>query len=496
MAPDTRERRAALPLKDPSLFKEQCCLDGRWIDADGGARHEVANPATGRTIGSVPRMGAGETRRAIEAADKAWPAWRSKTAKERSAVLRKWAELQLANVDDLALIMTTEQGKPLAEARAEVTIGAAYTEWFAEEAKRVYGDVIPTIGNDRRLLAIKQPVGVCAAITPWNFPSSMITRKVSPALAAGCTVVIKPAEATPYSALALAVLAERAGFPPGVLNVVVGSAKAIGGEMTANPLVRKLSFTGSTEVGRLLMQQVAPTIKKLSLELGGNAPFIVFDDADLDAAAEGAIVSKYRNTGQTCVCANRLLVQDKVYDGFASRLAEKVRSLKVGPGTEAGVTQGPLINDAALAKVEEHVADATAHGARVVAGGKRHALGGRFYEPTVLADVTPDMKIFREETFGPVAPLIRFATDAEAIELANRTEFGLASYFYSRDIGRIWRAAEALEYGMVGVNTGLITTEVAPFGGVKQSGLGREGSKYGIEEYVEVKYIAMGGVDR
>ncbi|HUH92436.1 MAG TPA: NAD-dependent succinate-semialdehyde dehydrogenase [Casimicrobiaceae bacterium] len=496
MPPDTRERRAALALKDASLFREQCYIDGRWTDADGGGSHEVANPATERPIGSVPKMGAAETRRAIEAADKAWPAWRSKTAKERSAILRKWAELQMANIDDLALIMTSEQGKPLAEARAEIAIGAAYVEWFAEEARRIYGDVIPTIANDRRLLAIKQPVGVCAAITPWNFPSSMITRKVSPALAAGCTVVSKPAEATPYSALALAVLAERAGFPPGVLNIVTGSAKAIGGEMTANPIVRKLSFTGSTEVGRLLMQQVASTIKKISLELGGNAPFIVFYDADLDAAAEGAIVSKYRNTGQTCVCANRLFVQDAVYDAFAAKLAERVRALKVGPGTEAGVTQGPLINRAALDKVEEHVSDAAAHGARVVTGGKRHALGGTFYEPTVLADVTPEMKIFREETFGPVAPLIRFKTDAEVIELANRTEFGLASYFYSRDIGRIWRVAEALDYGMVGVNTGLITTEVAPFGGVKQSGLGREGSKYGIDEYVEVKYVCMGGVDR
>jgi succinate-semialdehyde dehydrogenase/glutarate-semialdehyde dehydrogenase len=496
MPPDTLEPRGSLALKDPALFRQQCYVDGRWRDAEGGATHEVANPADGRRIGTVPRMGAAETRQAIDAADKAWPAWRSKTAKERSAVLRKWADLQLANADDLALIMTAEQGKPLAEARSEIAIGAAYTEWFAEEAKRVYGDVIPTIGNDRRLLAIKQPVGVCAAITPWNFPSSMITRKVSPALAAGCTVVIKPAEATPYSALALAALAERAGFPAGVLNVVIGNAKAIGGEMCANPLVRKLSFTGSTEVGRRLMEQVAPTIKKLSLELGGNAPFIVFDDADLDAAAEGAVVSKYRNTGQTCVCANRLFVQEKVYDAFAAKLAERVRALKVGPGTDAGVTQGPLINKAALDKVEEHVADAKSHGARVVTGGKRHALGGTFYEPTVLADVTPEMKIFREETFGPVAPLIRFSTDAEVIELANRTEFGLASYFYSRDIGRIWRAAEALEYGMVGVNTGLITTEVAPFGGVKESGLGREGSKYGIEEYVEIKYICLGGIDR
>ena len=410
--------------------------------------------------------------------------------------MRKWSELQLAHIDDLALILTSEQGKPLAEAKGEITIGAAYTEWFAEEAKRVYGDVIPTIGNDRRLLVIKEPVGVCAAITPWNFPSSMITRKVSPALAAGCTVIIKPAEATPFSALALAELAQRAGFPPGVLNVITGDAPAIGGEMTANPKVRKLSFTGSTEIGRLLMQQVASTVKKISLELGGNAPFIVFDDADLDAAVEGAIVSKYRNAGQTCVCANRLFVHDKVYDAFAAKLTERVRALKVGPGIEPGVLQGPLINDEALQKVKEHVSDAVAHGARISIGGKAHALGGTFYEPTVLTEVTPSMKIFSEETFGPIAPLIRFKTDAEVIELANRTEFGLASYFYSRDIGRIWRVAEALEYGMVGVNTGLITTEVAPFGGVKQSGLGREGSKYGIDEYVEIKYICMGGVDR
>ena len=495
MAPDTLER--SLPqLNDPSLLRQQCYLDGKWHDADSGATHPVNNPATGKLIGTSPLMGAVETKRAIAAADAAWPAWRAKTAKERSAVLRKWFELMQANVDDLALILTTEQGKPLAESRGEVTIGAWYVEWFAEEARRVYGDVIPSIGNDRSLVVIKEPVGVCAAITPWNFPSSMITRKVAPALAAGCTVVIKPAEATPFSALVLAELAHRAGFPPGVLNVITGDARAIGGEMCANPTVRKLSFTGSTEVGRLLMKQVAPTIKKLSLELGGNAPFIVFDDADLDAAADGAIISKYRNAGQTCVCANRLFVHDKIYDAFAAKLADRVRALKVGPGTEAGVTQGPLIDQAALAKVEEHVADAKAQGATVTTGGKRHALGGTFYEPTVLTGVTPEMQIFREETFGPVAPLLRFKSDAEVIELANRTEFGLASYFYSRDIGRIWRVAEALEYGMVGVNTGLITTEVAPFGGVKQSGLGREGSKYGIDEFVEVKYICFGGIDR
>ena len=493
MAPDTLERISTL--KDPALLRQQCYVDGTWVDADGGATHAVVNPATGRPIGTVPVFAAAETRRAIEAAERAWPTWREKTAKERAAIMRRWNDLVLANADDLALILTSEQGKPLAESKGEVTIGAAYVEWFAEEAKRIYGDVIPTIANDRRLVVIKQPVGVCAAITPWNFPTSMITRKVSPALAAGCTVVIKPAEATPYSALALAELAHRAGFPPGVINVVTGKASAIGGEMCANPIVRKLSFTGSTEVGRLLMQQVAPTIKKISLELGGNAPFIVFDDADLDAAAEGAIVSKYRNMGQTCVCANRLFVHDAVYDAFAKKLGERVRALKVGPGTETDVVQGPLINAAAVAKVEEHIADATAQGAKIAVGGKRHSLGGTFYEPTVLTNVTPEMKIFREETFGPVAPLIRFHSDDEVVELANRTEFGLASYFYSRDIGRIWRVAEQLEYGMVGVNSGLITTEVAPFGGVKQSGLGREGSKYGIEEFVEVKYIAFGGID-
>ncbi len=495
MPPDSSDR--SIPaLKDPSLLRQQCYVDGQWRDADNGATMAVINPATGNAIGSAPVFGAVETRAAIAAAAKAFPAWRAKTAKERCVILRKWNDLMLANVDDLALILTSEQGKPLAEAKGEVTIGAAYVEWFAEEARRVYGDVIPTVGNDRRLVVTKEPVGVCAAITPWNFPSSMITRKVAPALAAGCTVVIKPAEATPYSAFVLAELAHRAGFPPGVLNVITGDAPAIGGEMCANPTVRKVSFTGSTEVGRILMKQVAPTIKKISLELGGNAPFIVFDDADLDAAAEGAMVSKYRNAGQTCVCANRLFVHAKVYDAFTAKLAERVARLKVGAGTEAGVTQGPLINAEALAKVEEHVADATAKGATVVVGGKRSARGGTFYEPTVLTGVTPQMQIFREETFGPVAPLIRFSSDDEVIELANRTEFGLASYFYSRDIGRIWRVAEALEYGMVGVNTGLITTEVAPFGGMKQSGLGREGSKYGIDEYVEVKYLCFGGIDQ
>ena len=495
MAPDTIER-SPIALKDPSLLRQQCYVDGKWIDADDGGSMPVVDPATGMPVGTAPVMHAAETKRAIDAANRALPAWRSKTARERSAILRKWQDLMLANIEDLALILTTEQGKPLSEAKGEVTIGAAYVEWFAEEAKRVYGDVIPTIANDRRLVVVKEAVGVCAAITPWNFPCSMITRKVSPALAAGCTVVIKPAEATPYSAFALAELAQRAGFPPGVLNVITGDAPSIGGEMCANPTVRKVSFTGSTEVGRLLMKQVAPTIKKISLELGGNAPFIVFDDADLDAAAEGAIISKYRNAGQTCVCANRFFVHDKVYDAFTAKLVARVEALKVGPGTDSGVTQGPLINAEAVDKVDAHLGNAKAHGAKVATGGKRHALGGTFYEPTVLTGVTPDMQIFREETFGPVAPLIRFKDDAEVVELANRTEFGLASYFYSRDIGRIWRVAEALEYGMVGVNTGLITTEVAPFGGMKQSGLGREGAKYGIDEFIEVKYICFGGVDK
>src|SRR5687767_3504752 len=493
MAPDTLER-VAPTLKDPTLLRQQCYVNGQWVGADDGATKPVTNPANGDALGATPVFKADETRRAIDAANAAWPAWRAKTAKERSAILRKWYELMLANVDDLAMILTTEQGKPLVEAKGEVGIAAAYVEWFAEEAKRVYGDVIPTTAADRRFVVIKQPVGVCAAITPWNFPCSMITRKVSPALAAGCTVVIKPAEATPYSAFALAELAHRAGFPPGVLNVITGKASAIGAEMTSNPIVRKLSFTGSTEIGRLLMAQSAPTIKKVSLELGGNAPFVVFDDADLDAAAEGALISKYRNAGQTCVCTNRFFVQKGVYDKFAEKFAAKVKSLKVGPGTEPGVTQGPMIDQDAVKKVEEHVADATRGGAKISIGGKRHALGGNFYEPTLLTNVTPEMKIFREETFGPVAPLIPFGTDEEVIELANRTEFGLASYFYSRDVGRVWRVAEALEYGMVGVNTGLMVTEVAPFGGVKQSGIGREGSKYGIDEYVETKYVCFAGL--
>ncbi|MBL8503400.1 MAG: NADP-dependent succinate-semialdehyde dehydrogenase [Rhodocyclaceae bacterium] len=484
-------------LEDLNLLRTQCLIGGAWCGAEGGATFPVGNPANGELLAEVPDMGAGETRRAIAAADAAWPAWRNRTAKERSAVLRKWFELMLAHADDLALLMTSEQGKPLAEAKGEVAYAASFIEWFAEEAKRVYGDTIPATQADKRLIVVRQPIGVCAAITPWNFPAAMITRKVAPALAAGCTVVVKPAEQTPLTALALAELAQRAGFPPGVFNVVTGSAASapkIGGELTGNPTVRKLSFTGSTEVGRLLMAQCAPSIKKVSLELGGNAPLIVFDDADLDAAVEGALASKYRNTGQTCVCANRLLVQDGIYEAFAARLAEAAKKMKVGAGTEAGVLQGPLIDQQALAKVEEHVADALAKGARVLTGGRRHALGGTFYEPTVIADVTPDMKCAREETFGPVAPLFRFKTEAEAVALANATEFGLAAYFFSRDVARCFRVGEALEYGMVGVNTGIMSNEVAPFGGVKQSGIGREGSKYGIEEYLEIKYLCFGGI--
>jgi succinate-semialdehyde dehydrogenase/glutarate-semialdehyde dehydrogenase len=486
-----------LQLKDMRLLKRKGYIDGQWVDADAGGRFAVTDPATGEKIVEVTDMGAAETRRAIDAAQRALPAWRAKPAKERAAVLHKWYDLILAHADDLALLMTTEQGKPLAEARGEVVYGASFVEWFAEEGRRAYGDVIPTIAPDRRLLAIKQPIGVCAAITPWNFPIAMITRKVAPAFAAGCTVVAKPAEATPLSALALMELAEQAGFPPGVFNVIVGNgdkSPEIGLEMCTNPVVRKVSFTGSTEVGRILLRQCADTVKKLSLELGGNAPFIVFDDADLDAAVEGALASKYRNAGQTCVCANRLYVQDGVYDAFANKLAARVAQFKVGAGTEEGVTIGPLIEPAAVAKVEEHVADALAKGAKLALGGKRHARGGLFFEPTILTDVTPQMRVAREETFGPVAPLFRFRTDDEAIAMANDTEFGLAAYFYSRDIGRIFRAAEGIESGMIGVNTGLISTAEAPFGGVKQSGLGREGSKYGIDEYLEVKYLCLAGL--
>jgi succinate-semialdehyde dehydrogenase/glutarate-semialdehyde dehydrogenase len=485
-----------LQLKNASLFRQQAFLDGQWCDAEGGATIRVLNPATGALVSTVPKMGPSETRRAIEAASKAMPTWRAKTAKERAAILRRWYELILANQDDLAVLMTTEQGKPLAEAKAEVAFGAAFLEWFAEEAKRVYGDVIPPHQADKRILVLKQPVGVCGAITPWNFPSAMVTRKAGPALAAGCTMVLKPASQTPFSALALAALAQEAGVPGGVFNVVTGPAAEIGGTLTESRQVRKITFTGSTEVGRILMRQSAETIKKISLELGGNAAFLVFDDADVDQAVEGALASKFRNTGQTCVCANRILVQDGIFDVFARKFAERVRALKVGPGTEPGVQVGPLIDLAAVAKVEEHITDALIKGAAVVVGGRRHALGGQFFEPTVLREVEPDMRVFQEETFGPVAPLVRFHTDAEALALANRTDLGLAAYFYSRDIGRIFRVAEGLEAGIVAVNTGVFSTEVAPFGGVKQSGIGREGSKYGIEEFLEVKYVCLGGIDR
>jgi succinate-semialdehyde dehydrogenase / glutarate-semialdehyde dehydrogenase len=483
-----------LNLKDPSLLRQQAYIGGEWCDAHGGATVDVRNPATGDKIGTVPHMGAEETRRAIDAANAAWPAWRKKTAKERAAVLRKWSDLMLENADDLAVLMTVEQGKPLAESKGEIGYAASFFEWFGEEAKRADGDVLQSPAPDRRLIVTREPIGVCAAITPWNFPSAMITRKVAPALAAGCPIVLKPSELTPYSAFALAVLGERAGVPKGVFSIVTGHAKAIGGEMTSNPTVRKLSFTGSTAVGRLLMEQCAPTVKKISLELGGNAAFIVFDDADLDAAVEGAIASKYRNAGQTCVCANRIYVQDGVYDEFARRLVAKVGTLKLGNGLEPGVNQGPLINEKALEKVEDHIADALSKGAQLQAGGKRSSLGHSFFEPTVLANVTSSMKVAREETFGPLAPLFRFKTEEEVIAMVNDTEFGLASYFYSRDIGRVWRIAEAIETGMVGVNTGLISNEIAPFGGVKQSGLGREGSKYGMDDYLVIKYICMGGL--
>jgi succinate-semialdehyde dehydrogenase/glutarate-semialdehyde dehydrogenase len=481
-------------LQDKDLFRQQAYLAGHWCDADSGETINVNNPATGEILGSVPMMGRLETRRAIEAAKAAWIDWRRRPAASRSGILRKWHDLMLANVEDLGKLMTAEQGKPLEEAKGEVAYAAGFIEWFAEEAKRVYGDTIPSPWADRRLVVIKEPIGVCAAITPWNFPAAMITRKLGPALAAGCTLIAKPAQSTPFSALALAVLAERAGVPAGVFSVLTGSSREIGGEMTANPDVRKVTFTGSTEVGRTLMRQSAETIKKLSLELGGNAPFIVFDDADLDAAVKGAIASKYRNAGQTCVCVNRLYVQAGVYDAFAARLVEAVKSLKVGNGLEPGVLQGPLIDHAAIEKIEEHIQDAVSKGARVLTGGQRHALGGTFFEPTVLSNVPADAKVAKEETFGPLAPLFRFETDEDALRLANDTEFGLASYFYSRDIGRVWRVAEGLESGMVGINTGMISTEVAPFGGVKQSGLGREGSRYGIEEFLEVKYLCFGGL--
>ncbi len=484
----------SIQLKDQSLFRQQSYIDGAWCEADSKATVNVVDPSDGGVIGTIPKMGAAETRRAIGAAAMALASWRSLLAKQRSVILRKWFELMLANQDDLALLMTTEQGKPLAEAKGEIAYAASFIEWFAEEAKRTYGDVIPQHQPDKRLVVIKQAVGVCGLITPWNFPAAMITRKAAPALAAGCTVVIKPATQTPYSAFALAELAERAGVPRGVINIVSGSASEIGTELTSNASVRKISFTGSTEIGSLLMKQSAASIKKVSLELGGNAPFLVFDDADLDAAVDGAMASKYRNAGQTCVCANRILVQDSVYDSFAKKLSEKVAALTVGRGTDDGVIIGPLIDEKAVAKVEEHIQDAVSKGAKVTVGGKPHKLGGLFYEPTVLTGVNASMKVTKEETFGPVAPLFRFTTEEEAITMANDTEFGLAAYFYTRDMGRIWRVGEGIESGIVGVNTGIISNEVAPFGGVKQSGIGREGSHYGIDEYLEVKYLCIGGI--
>lgn len=479
-----------MQLKNPKLFQQKCYINGKWISSEKTI--SVIDPATGKEIGIIPNLGTTETKQAIEAAHVAFPAWRDKTTKERAQILRHWFDLIIESVDDLATILTVEQGKPLEEAKREIMYGASFVEWFGEEAKRVYGDVIPAPIKDQHLIVIKQPIGVVGAITPWNFPNAMIMRKCAPALAAGCTIVIKPSELTPYSAFALAELAERAGIPAGVFNVITGDAKTIGDELTSNPLVRKISFTGSTRVGKLLMQQSATTLKKISLELGGNAPFIVFDDADIDAAVTGAIASKFRNSGQTCVCANRLLIQDKIYDNFAEKLVKAVQALKVGNGLETGIQQGPLINMAAVEKVERHIADAVSKGAKILCGGKRSALGGTFFEPTVIADVTPNMQIAYEETFGPVAPLFKFKDEVEAIHLANDTPFGLASYFYSRDIHRVWRVAEKLEYGMVGINVGIVSNEVAPFGGFKESGIGREGSKYGIEDYLEIKYLCMG----
>jgi succinate-semialdehyde dehydrogenase / glutarate-semialdehyde dehydrogenase len=482
-----------LKLKDPSLLVEACLVGGQWI---GEPAQSVGNPATGEIVARVPRFGAAEATRAVEAAEDAFRTWSKKLAKERSQILRRWFDLMIANRDDLALIMTSEQGKPLTEARGEVEYAASFVEFYAEEAKRVYGETIPSHRADARILVLRQPIGVIAAITPWNFPAAMITRKVAPALAAGCTAVVKPAGETPLTALALGVLAERAGIPAGVLNILTGDSRAIGGVLTSHPAVKFVGFTGSTEVGKLLMQQAASTVKKVGLELCGNAPFIVFDDADLEAAVEGAIVSKFRNMGQTCVCANRIYAQEGIYDAFVTRLAGRVAELKVGPGTEAGVVQGPLITMEAIDKVERHIGDAVGQGARVLTGGKRHALGRSFFEPTVLADVTPKMLVTREETFGPLAPVYRFTDEADVVAQANATEYGLAAYFYARDLGRVFRVAEALEYGMVGINTGLIATEVAPFGGVKESGIGREGSRHGIEEFTEMKYMLLGGLDR
>lgn len=481
-----------LSLANKNLLRNQAYANGRWLDSDSGATTDVFNPATGEKVGSIPQLSAEQTREVIADADKAFQSWRKLTAKERGGFLRRWFDLINDNAGDIAAIMTAEQGKPLAEAKGEVAYAASFIEWFSEEGKRTYGDVIPSPSGDKRLLVLKEPIGVCAAITPWNFPAAMITRKAAPALAAGCSMIVRPADATPLTALALAVLAHEAGIPAGVFNVITGKSRVLGAELTSSTTVRKLSFTGSTEVGRVLMEQCSPSLKKLSMELGGNAPFIVFDDADLDAAVVGAIASKYRNAGQTCVCTNRLYVHDKVYDAFTEKLAAAVAKLKVGLGTDEGVTQGPLIDADAIAKVEQHIEDAVSKGARIISGGKRHSLGANFFEPTVLADVTQKMLIAHEETFGPVAPLIRFHSDDEVIQLANDTEFGLASYFYSRDIGRVWKVAEALEYGMVGINTGIISNEVAPFGGVKQSGFGREGSHYGIDEYMVLKYLCMG----
>ena len=483
-----------IQLSDPGLFREQCYVDGAWVDADGRGAIEVDNPATGEVLGTVPKFGATETCRAIEVADRAFQSWKRTTAKERARLLRKWFDLMMENQEDLAVLMTHEQGKPLAESRGEVAYGASFVEWYAEEAKRVYGDIIPTVADNRRLMVIKQPVGVCAAITPWNFPNAMITRKCAPALAAGCTVVVKPASFTPYSALALAELAERAGIPKGVFNVVTGGAREVGGELTSNDTVRKLSFTGSTEVGKILLKQCADTVKKVSMELGGHAPLIIFDDADVDAAVKGAIACKFRNSGQTCVCTNRIYVQDSIYDDFAARFTEAVQKLKVGAGVESGTDQGPLIEPAAIDKVERHVEDASSKGAKVLAGGKRHARGGRFYEPTVLSECSKDMLISHEETFGPVGPLFRFKDEDEVVRLANDTEYGLASYFFARDVGRVFKVAEELEAGIVSVNDGIFSTEVAPFGGYKHSGIGREGSKYGIDEYLEIKYVNLGGI--
>ncbi len=485
----------SIGMKDATLFRQQVYIDGKWADADSGESTEITNPANGNVLGTVPNCGAAEAKRAIKAANNAWPKWRSKTAKERAVIMRRWFELMMENQEDLARLMTAEQGKPLAESRGEIAYAANFLEWFGEEAKRLYGDTIPSHATDKRIVVIMQPIGVTVAITPWNFPAAMITRKAGPALAAGCPMVIKPAADPPFSAFALCELAERAGVPPGILSTITGDAVEIGGEFTGNPIVRKLSFTGSTGVGKLLMKQCSGTVKKLALELGGNAPFIVFDDADLEAAIPGALASKFRNAGQTCVCANRILVQSKVYDKFCGMLADAAKNIKVADGFEDGAQQGPLINEAAVTKVESHVEDAISKGAKLLAGGQRHKLGGTFYEPTVLSGVTKEMMVAKEETFGPMAPVFKFETEEEAIEMANDTEFGLAAYFYSRDIGRIWRVSEGLEYGIVGVNEGIISTEVAPFGGVKESGTGREGSKYGIDDYLEIKYLCMGGIN-